>query len=90
MGVQSPDDILYCMRRATLAALSLILSFACFTAGVYGLWIAIDKAIKFGAQTPAVFFAALNPLAWIAIAAAAFGSFYFLCMAIIIRFRWPP
>jgi hypothetical protein len=78
------------MRRNTLAALSLMLSVACFAAAVYGLSIAIDKASKFGAQTPTEFLAALHPLAWTAIATAAFGSFYFLCMAIIIRFRWPP
>jgi hypothetical protein len=78
------------MRRNILAALSLILSFACFTAAVYGLWIAIDKAIWFGVQTPTEFLAALSPLAWVAIAAASFGSISFLCLAIIIRFRLPP
>jgi hypothetical protein len=78
------------MRRNILAALSLILSFACFTAAIYGLWIAIDKATSFGAQTPTEFLAALSPLAWISVAAASFGSISFLCMAFIIRFRLPP
>jgi hypothetical protein len=78
------------MRRRTLAALSLLASFACLAAVTFGLWTAVRKARSFGVQTPMEFFAALHVAAWVGIAAAALGTLYFFGMAIIIAYRWPP